>query len=91
MVADVEEGGTGVRAFVRGFQIGGTLSRYSGLPFTITSPSALNAPGQSQSADQVKPNVAILGGHDPNTPYFDGTAFVALRSHLGWDTGPILL
>jgi hypothetical protein len=60
-----------------GFQIGGTVSRYSGFPFSISSPSALNAPGQNQSANQVKTDVAILGGHDPNTPYFDGTAFVA--------------
>jgi hypothetical protein len=58
-----------------GFQIGGTISRYSGLPFSIGSSSALNAPGQTQSANQVKTDVAILGGHDPQTPYFDGSAF----------------
>jgi hypothetical protein len=63
---------------VGGFQIGGTLSRYSGLPFTISAPpGSLNAAGQSQTADQVKPDVAILGGHDANTPYFDGSAFAA--------------
>jgi hypothetical protein len=61
---------------VGGFQIGGTVSRYSGLPFTVSAPnSSLNAAGQSQTADQIKPNVAILGGHDANTPYFDGSAF----------------
>jgi hypothetical protein len=59
-----------------GFQIGGTVSRYSGLPFTVNAPSSsLNAFGQTQTADQIKPNVAILGGHDGNTPYFDGSAF----------------
>jgi len=59
-----------------GFQIGGTLSRYSGLPFTVNaSGSSLNAAGQTQTADQLNPVVKILGGHDANTPYFDGTAF----------------
>lgn len=61
---------------VGGFQISGTLSRYSGLPFTVNAPnSSLNAAGQTQTADQLKPDVAILGGHDGNTPYFDGSAF----------------
>ena len=60
---------------VGGFQIGGTLSRFSGLPFTIGSSASVNAGGQGQSATQINPTVAILGGHDANTPYFDGTAF----------------
>jgi hypothetical protein len=66
----------GVMSWVLGgFQIGGTISRFSGLPFTIGSSSAVNAGGQGQTASQINPVVAILGGHDPNTPYFDGTAF----------------
>jgi hypothetical protein len=60
---------------IGGFQIGGTLSRFSGLPFTIGSGSSVNAGGQGQTASQINPVVQILGGHDPNTPYFDGTAF----------------
>jgi len=60
---------------VGGFQIGGTLSRFSGLPFTIGSNNSANAGGQGQTATQINPAVRILGGHDPNTPYFDGTAF----------------
>jgi hypothetical protein len=61
---------------VGGFQVSGTVSRYSGLPFSVNAPnSSLNAAGQTQTADQLKPNVAILGGHDANTPYFDGSAF----------------
>jgi len=58
-----------------GFQIGGTLSRFSGLPFTIGSNNSTNGGGQGQSATQINPVVRILGGHDANTPYFDGTAF----------------
>jgi len=58
-----------------GFQISGTFSKLSGLPFTIGSNNSVNAGGQAQSATQINPVVAILGGHDANTPYFDGTAF----------------
>ena len=66
----------GVASYIiGGFQIGGTLSRFSGLPFTIGSNNSANAGGQGQTASQINPVVAILGGHDPNTPYFDGTAF----------------
>ena len=64
-----------IAQIVGGFQIGGTLSRLSGLPFTVGSNVGTNAGGQSQSATQINPAVAILGGHDANSPYFDGTAF----------------
>jgi hypothetical protein len=64
-----------------GFQISGTLSRYSGLPFTVSaSSSSLNAAGQSQTADQINPTVQILGGHDAFHPYFDGTAFAPITT-----------
>jgi hypothetical protein len=66
----------GVAALIAGgFQIGGTLSRFSGLPFTLGSNNSTNAGGQGQTASQINPVVQILGGHDPNTPYFDGAAF----------------
>ena len=61
---------------VGGFQIGGTLSRFSGIPFSvIASNASCNCPGQQQTANQISPTVKILGGHDPNSPYFDGSAF----------------
>jgi hypothetical protein len=66
----------GIAALVLGgFQISGTISRYSGLPFTVGSNASVNAPGQGQTADQLNPVVQILGGRDPQTPYFDGNAF----------------
>jgi len=58
-----------------GFQLGGVLTRDSGLPFSVGSGVSCNCAGQTQSANQINPVVAILGGHDANTPYFDGTAF----------------
>jgi hypothetical protein len=76
---------------VGGFQIGGTLSRFSGLPFTIGSGSAVNAGGQGQTASQINPTVQILGGHDPNTPYFDGTAFTNPAAGTLGSTGRNLL
>lgn len=60
-----------------GWSLSGILTRESGTPFTIGSSGAsLNAPGNTQTADLVVPNVAILGGHGPNDPYFDPNAFL---------------
>jgi hypothetical protein len=58
-----------------GWQISATLARYSGLPFTVGSSASCNCNGQSQSANQIDPNVQILGGHDQYHPYFNGAAF----------------
>ncbi len=60
---------------IGGWQISGFISRYSGLPFTVGTSSAINAGGQADSANQILPNVQILGGHDANDPYFNGNAF----------------
>jgi hypothetical protein len=66
----------GVAAWIAGgWQLSSTLTRASGLPFTVGTASSLNAPGQNNSANLVSPTVNILGGHDQYTPYFDGTAF----------------
>lgn len=63
-------------AILGGWQMQTVLSYYSGTPFTITaSGSSLNAPGNTQVADQLVTNVQILGGHTPGHPYFDTTAF----------------
>jgi hypothetical protein len=66
----------GVGAWILGgWQLSSTITGASGLPFTVGTSSNLNAPGQGNSATQINPTVKILGGHDPNTPYFDGSAF----------------
>jgi hypothetical protein len=55
------------------------LSRMSGTPFTVgTSGSSVNTQGNTQTADQVKTNVAILGGHGVGQSYFDPLAFKAV-------------
>jgi hypothetical protein len=63
-----------------GWQINGTLGANTGTPFTVTASSAsLNAPNNTQTADQVKTDVTKLGGIGSGHPYYDPTAFVAVR------------
>jgi outer membrane receptor protein involved in Fe transport len=66
-------------AIAGGWQINGIFSAYSGTPFTVTSSgTSLNAPGNSQVADQVKEEVEIFGNHGPGQSYFDPLAFRAV-------------
>lgn len=61
---------------VGGWQTNWVLARYSGTPFTVTAPgTSLNAPGNTQIADQVKSHVTINGAHGLVSPYFDTSAF----------------
>jgi hypothetical protein len=67
-----------------GWQLNGILSRESGTPFTIASSgSSVNAPGNTQTADQVLANVAILGGHGigaNGASYFNPLAFAPVTA-----------
>jgi hypothetical protein len=64
------------RALLGGWQLNGIFSSYNGLPFTVTSSgTSLNAPGNSQTADQVKPEVVKLGGIGRDVPFYDPLAF----------------
>ncbi len=68
-------------AIAGGWQVNWILSRYSGTPFTIgTSGTSVNAPGNTQTADQILANVAILGGHGVGQPYFDPNAFAPVTN-----------
>jgi hypothetical protein len=69
--------GSGLAAAIAGgWQVNALVSAYSGSPFTVTaSGTSLNLPGSNQVADQVKPDVAILGGIGPNQKWFDTSAF----------------
>jgi hypothetical protein len=81
-----------IAQIVGGFQLGTTLSKYSGLPFTVGSTSgSLNAAGQTQTADQVMPDVQILGGHDALDPYFNGAAFAPVTAVRLGTSAPDLL
>ena len=79
---------TGPAAWIVGnWQISGTIGRESGLPFGIGTNSTINAGGQADSANQISPNVAILGGHDQNHPYYDGSAFANPPNNVLGTTG----
>jgi len=61
--------------------LNGSVAAYNGLAFTVTASSAsLNAPNNTQTADQVLPTVTKLGGIGPGNPYFDPKAFVAVTA-----------
>ncbi len=64
-----------------GWQINGIYSAYSGSPFSVgTSGASLNAPGNSQVADQVKQKVEMLGGTGPGQSWFDPLAFAPVTA-----------
>ena len=59
-----------------GWQLNAIFSKLSGTPFTVTSSAtSLNAPGNTQTADQVLPEVTILGRVGRGESYFDPNAF----------------
>jgi hypothetical protein len=66
--------GEGVAAAVLGgWQINGVFASYQGRPFTVSADGgSLNAPGNSQTADQLKPVVNKIGSLDQ---FFDVSAF----------------
>jgi hypothetical protein len=71
----LKDGGI-LSAIAGNWQINSIIGIMSGRPFSVTaSANSLNAPGNTQRADQIKPDVEILGGVGRGTPYFDTTAF----------------
>jgi hypothetical protein len=61
-----------------GWQVNGVFASYVGRPFSVTAAAgALNAPGNTQTADQVKPLVAQIGAIGAGRQFFDPTAFAA--------------
>ena len=79
-------------AILGGWTVDGTLSRESGTPFSVlTSGTSLNAPGNTQTANQVLPIVSILGGHGPGEPYFNPNAFAPVTTVQFGNTGKDIL
>jgi hypothetical protein len=53
---------------------------YTGLPFIVqTDGSSLNAPQNTQVADQIRADVPKLGGVGTGNPFYDTTAFAPVR------------
>lgn len=64
-----------------GWQVSPIASFMSGLPFSVgASGSSLNMPGSTQRANQVKPNVQILGNIGSAASYFDPLAFAPVTT-----------
>jgi hypothetical protein len=67
------------RALLGGWQVNGIFSAYTGTPFTVAaSGTSLNAPGNTQTADQIKPVVEKLGGVGRNVAFYDPLAFASV-------------
>lgn len=71
--------GSGPARWILGdWQINGVFAAFQGRPFTVTAAQgALNAPGNTQTADQVKPVVEKLGGIGASARFYDPSAFAA--------------
>ena len=60
------------------WQVNGVFAAYQGRPFSVSAAQgALNAPGNTQTADLVKSSVEKLGGIGVGHPLFDPSAFAA--------------
>ena len=71
-------------AVLGGWQVNNLLSFYGGTPFSVAADSnSLRMPGSGQTADQIKPEVEILGGTGRQTPWFDPFAFANLSTTRG--------
>jgi hypothetical protein len=64
-----------------GWRVNGIASFMTGLPFSVSaSGSSLNMPGSTQRANQVKPDVQILGNIGSTASYFDPLAFAPVTT-----------
>jgi hypothetical protein len=83
---------TGVLAAIAGgWSVNGIFTHFSGTPFTVTSASgSCNCPGNSQTANQVLQNVAIVGSGIAGSPYFNPAAYAPVTNaafgNSGYDT-----
>lgn len=77
---------------IGGWQLNWVMSRTSGTPFTVTASStSLNAPDNTQTAQQVVSSVSILGGHGSGAPYFNPTAFLPVTTVAFGNSGRNIL
>ena len=65
-------------AVIGGWQVNGVMSAYTGTPFTVGDTQALNAPDNTQTANQVNPVVNRIGAVGPGTRYYDINAFASV-------------
>ncbi|MGH8244806.1 MAG: TonB-dependent receptor, partial [Gammaproteobacteria bacterium] len=72
--------GGAAAAIAGGWQLNPSVAIYSGTPFIVGSDgSSLNAPANTQVADQIRADVERRGGVGIGAPFYDPTAFAAVR------------
>jgi hypothetical protein len=77
---------------VGGWQFSGIEACYTGTPFTVTGPGgSLNAPNNTQTADQVKAVVERPGNVGTTGTYYDTTAFQAVTTQRFGTSGRNIL
>ncbi len=76
-----------VSQIIGGWQFNGIEAAYTGTPFTVTAPGAsLNAPNNTQTADQVAP-LQFLGGVGPGAYYYAPTSFTSVTTQRFGNSG----
>jgi hypothetical protein len=77
-------------ALLGGWQVNGVLTAVGGRPFTVgASGASLNAPGNTQTADQINPNVERFS--DNAGRFFDTSAFAPIEDVRFGSTGRNIL
>jgi hypothetical protein len=75
-------------AILGGWTLTPGIAFYTGTPFTVgTDGASLNAPQNTQVADQIKPTVQKLGGVGLGAPFYDTTAFAPVTQPRFGNTG----
>jgi hypothetical protein len=81
-----DSGGTLLNEVIRGWQLNGTFTAYSGTPFSVTaSNSALDQRGNLQTADLVGDLRRV--GVGPDEPFYDPAAFANITERRYGNTG----
>ncbi len=69
------------KAVLGNWQVNGVMAAYTGTPFTVTAPgSSLNAPDNTQTANQLSTTVTQFGNVGPGQYYYDPKAFAAVTA-----------
>jgi hypothetical protein len=75
-----------------GWELSGIESSYTGNPLTIgASGTSLNAPDNTQTANQVTANVPFIGGIGPGAYYYSPAAFAQVTTQTFGTTGRNIL
>jgi hypothetical protein len=94
IVAELPFGKNGdglAKQLIKGWQLNGIWSAIQGRPFNVTASGAsLDAPGNTQTADQVGP-ITKLGGVGPGQPFYDPASFSPVTDVRFGNTGRNLL